>query len=505
MSEVLDRLLSNDTTEALSKGISECMPDLYELYNSGWKSVCADREAISDLVLFKHSLIARLDFENQGNRAFLMICLDFAVRLNLQSAIPHLVRIVKRHSEQIHLNKRLLAGVSYIYPRPHTAKDIIGKYSYVCSQLHDAITTEEDNNKKCLVTFLSYYSAALDQLSVDYARELKNKIDLSISLSEYPFLNEIQGLNNVDISNPLSAQEQIQAIIDSIIQETVVGLRYVQTEQFIIEEETQYSRDLQRVPCKFRCIKRLSDDRASGNVIPGRGVQQIQTEEGLFDYMRNYGNMHQAKVKSALVAPFPQKFETQISLIDWGCGQGLASMVFMDKYGTDKIKQIILIEPSEIALKRAALHCKKYAPNVPLQTICKEFDELTITDIQLVEPDTIIHLFSNVLDMEDYSVDHLTDIVKSLPGNQKYYICISPYIDDIRANKIDTFVSLMKEESTKFNLLNSRTNTKYNEFWNCNNMATGLSTHHGDSRYCRDSSGEPCGSRWTRVLRVFQM
>ena len=327
---------------------------------------------------------------------------------------------------------------------------------------------KEDNNKKCLITFLSYYSAALDQLSPDYADELKQRIDTSVRFSEYPFLNDIQDLGNVNASNPVMAQDQIQAIIDAIIQESVVRARPAPADEFIIEEDTDYSRDIQRVPCNFRSIKRLSDDRASGNGISGRGVQQIQTEDGLFDYMRNYGNMHQAKVKSALTFPFPQEFDKPVSLIDWGCGQGLASMVFMDKYGTANIRQIILIEPSEIALRRAALHCKRYAPDVPLQTICKEFDELRPDDIHLVEPETTVHLFSNVLDMESYSVEHLVCLVKSLPRVKQYCICISPYIDDIRTHKIDTFVRLMEQNDAEFNMLNSKTNTKYNEFWNCN-------------------------------------
>lgn len=504
MSEVIDRLLSIDSAEALSACISESMSELYELYNSGWETLCTERDGISELIMFKHSLISKLDFENQENRAFVLICLDFAERLNLQSALPHLVRITNKHSEQIHLNKRLSAGVSYIYPRPHTADDIIEKYSHICSLLQEAIETEEDNNKKCLITFLSYYSAALDQLSADYAGELRMRIDSSIRASEFPFLGDIHGLNEVDTSDPIQAQTRIQAIIDAIIQESVVRSRPTPTDEFIIEEDTQYSRDIQNVPCRFRSIKRLSDDRASGNGIVGRGVQQIQSEDGLFDYMRNYGNMHQAKVKSALESPFPQQFDTQVSLIDWGCGQGLASMVFMEKYGSTNIKQIILIEPSEIALRRAALHCKKYAPNVPLQTICKEFDELTPDDIHLVEPETTVHLFSNVLDMESYSVEHLANLVKQLPQAQQYYVCISPHIDDIRTNKIDTFVRLMQQGDPDFNMLSSKTNTKYNEFWNCNNMEMGRSAHHGGNPYCRDFSGEPCGSRWTRVMRVFQ-
>lgn len=44
MSEIIDRLLSIDTAEALSTSIMKSMPDLYELYNSGWDThMCRPR------------------------------------------------------------------------------------------------------------------------------------------------------------------------------------------------------------------------------------------------------------------------------------------------------------------------------------------------------------------------------------------------------------------------------------------------------------------------------
>lgn len=503
MNDVIERLLLFDTTEALAEFVVVAMPDLHELYNSGWDVISAQSDRISEFILFKHRQIEGLDFTVRENRAFLLMLLDFAERLNLQSSVPHIVRIINRNSELIYLNKRLSAGVSYIYPRPHTSADVLDKYSAICSGLQDAIETEEDDEIKSAVTFLGYYSAAIDLLSGEFARELKSRIESSLRTSEYPFLNNINGLADVDVSDPLEAMTRIQAIIDDIIRKTLPAPKPVPVDEFIIEEGTQYSIDLQRVPCNFNSIRNLSVRRATGNSIAGRGVQQIQSEDGLFDYFRNYGNMHRAKVRSALDPPFPRSFDEKLSLIDWGCGQGLASMVFMDKYGTENIKQIILIEPSERALRRAALHCKKYAPDVPLQTICKEFDDLNAEDIHLVDPEIAVHMFSNVLDMECYDVQHLANVAASLPGSRRYFVCISPYIDDIRTSKIDSFVELMRQTLPDFTIISDVTNTKYNEFWNCNNMETGYARRHGSGNFCGQSTGAPCLNRWTRVMRVF--
>jgi len=505
MTDVLEKLQNVDSAEDLSEFISGNMPGLHELYSSGWDALCKGHDSIEKFILYKQKLLAGLNYNIQENRAFLLILLDFSERLNLQSAIPHIIKIVNNNQNTIHLNKRLSAGISYIYPHPHNADEVLAKYNVICNLLQDAINTEEDNSNNSIITFLSYYSVALDLLSPKYATQLKERIESSLRSSEYPFLNEIEGLDLVDVADTVAAQSEIQTLIDSIIQKSIARHKPVPVDDFIIEKDTDYVAELNRVPCKFSYIKRLSDLHASGDSISGRGVNQIQNEGGLYDYMRNYGNMHKAKVLSALAAPFPQEFNSSLSIIDWGCGQGLASMVFMDKYGTNNIKQIILIEPSELALRRAALHCKKYAPDVPLQTINKEFDDLDADDIHIVDPEITIHLFSNVLDMENYSVEHLADVVKALPTSEQYFVCVSPQIDDIRTNKIDTFVRLMSQDQPSYNMISSKTNTKYNEFWNCNNMFSGYATSHGVGRYCRDSSGEPCGNRWTRVMRVFQV
>ena len=46
--------------------------------------------------------------------------------------------------------------------------------------------------------------------------------------------------------------------------------------------------------------------------------------------------------------------------------------VLMEKLGTENIRQVILIEPSELALRRAALHCKAINPNANIITIQKK-------------------------------------------------------------------------------------------------------------------------------------
>ena len=74
----------------------------------------------------------------------------------------------------------------------------------------------------------------------------------------------------------------------------------------------------------------------------------MTSEEQLLAYMYGYGNMHFAKINEGFKR-LPQNLLNQsLEIIDWGCGQALAFLSFLD-YGSfdkpsDNIKSITLIE-----------------------------------------------------------------------------------------------------------------------------------------------------------------
>ena len=61
---------------------------------------------------------------------------------------------------------------------------------------------------------------------------------------------------------------------------------------------------------------------------------------------------------------------------------------------------IVLIEPSQIALKRAAAHCRKLVPTANIITICSDFDSLNPADLPKPTSNVAVNVFSNVLDMD---------------------------------------------------------------------------------------------------------
>ena len=75
-------------------------------------------------------------------------------------------------------------------------------------------------------------------------------------------------------------------------------------------------------------------------------------------YLHFYGEIHRQKLLRA-IKHLPESLHNRnISVIDWGCGQGLASMIFSDymekeQLSLNTITDLSLIDPSKICLNRA--------------------------------------------------------------------------------------------------------------------------------------------------------
>jgi len=111
----------------------------------------------------------------------------------------------------------------------------------------------------------------------------------------------------------------------------------------------------------------------------------------------------------------------EIQIVDYGCGQSLASALFLDafkKNGSGGVSKFVLIDPSSVSLHRARRIAKCYYPNAAITMINKRFDNLVDADIRLRRNSEKIHLFSNVLDLDGFSVKTLADRVLDQEGIQ---------------------------------------------------------------------------------------
>ncbi len=132
-------------------------------------------------------------------------------------------------------------------------------------------------------------------------------------------------------------------------------------------------------------------------------------------------------------------------IVDWGCGQGIATVLlreyFDDRLDISSICSVLLIEPSHLALSRAALHVGKSIGNLPIvQTIHAGFDALQSEDIENIPEVKKIHLLSNVLDVDQYKLSHLIDVIKTSFSGENWFLCVSPYISGPRLERINAFV-----------------------------------------------------------------
>lgn len=195
------------------------------------------------------------------------------------------------------------------------------------------------------------------------------------------------------------------------------------------------------------------------------GTAVLTNEEQLNAYIAAYGSMHQLKINEVLPKLTASEFQNaDIQIIDWGCGQGLATVCLFDFFkkshiSLDLIKKVVLIEPSELALIRAQIHVDAYLSNSDIiMPVKKYLDDVSEVDIKSEQPVTI-HLFSNILDIPSIDLQQLSNTIKDGLSGKHYFICLGPLNNG--NNRIDVFWDYFSEANTIFQ--NSHGKQVYNE------------------------------------------
>lgn len=172
------------------------------------------------------------------------------------------------------------------------------------------------------------------------------------------------------------------------------------------------------------------------------GVKLLENDVELAQYMCAYGNMHKEKIDMALDAVKDVSIfsKHKITIIDWGCGQALATICFFDYLHRQgqipNINEIILIEPSKCALNRAALNLSKYINPHKLRSVNKFINDVTSADIDTTGG-MVLHFFSNILDISTVDVRHLFGIIDATINLEQLFFCVSP--QNLGSSKIYEF------------------------------------------------------------------
>ena len=185
-----------------------------------------------------------------------------------------------------------------------------------------------------------------------------------------------------------------------------------------------------------------------------RGVELLDSDAQMKCYLYSFGKMHQAKIYKALSCISPLSYTSDgFDVVDWGCGQGLATICFFDYLREhkieNKVQKITLIEPSSATLERAAIHVRAYVnENVPISCIDRYLDDVTQGDIAGDSPVTI-HFFSNILDIGSIDLKLLAEKVGFNVQGQHLIFCISPMNSGNR--RIDRFYEYFNAPETFMN------------------------------------------------------
>lgn len=164
------------------------------------------------------------------------------------------------------------------------------------------------------------------------------------------------------------------------------------------------------------------------------GVFPLDTEQQLNQYLAAYGQMHVEKIRLAIdsIADPEHELSVATSIVDWGCGQALATCTMLDwmnerglSFG--KIGLVRLIEPSGIALKRAVENVDAYLGKGHVQPLNAKMGDLTVEGLRLDDNVKLtIHFFSNVLDIPSVDLDALAELIKRGFRGRQIVCCVGP-------------------------------------------------------------------------------
>ena len=470
--EKLNHVSSN--TDTLTSFLKENIQTVYDFFLSqSYLELKEYEEKIDNYIFSNYKIVKKIDLDINENFTFVTILLDVCERFGFLAYFKRLYKLLDSSNSNISQKLQATALFSISIKK---FSDYENVFEVILNKLQDAFQSEEDSVDRVLSTFINYYAQVVynyGQFNNKGVISFKNRIEESKSAYFFLANTLIDEILLIDITNFRSAYTEIHLKLDLYLKRTKVEFDFSE-DKYLIESSTEYCNILETVRADFNSIRNISvneyrsiqDDNIFYSL--GRGVEILKEESQLFAYMKSYGNMHYAKLIEAfnlLPEPF---FNSEVEIFDWGCGQAMASLSYLDYLKQNNYNQIInlvtLNEPSEIAIKRGALHLTKFDEQIGIFTINKDLDSLNIEDFN-VNNNIKLHMFSNILDIDLFSMNKLTSLIKSTFKGVNYFVIVSPYITEIKKNRIDSFI---KEFSTNDNFEHMQSLNKQKGEWKNN-------------------------------------
>ncbi|WP_417559041.1 hypothetical protein [Mesoflavibacter zeaxanthinifaciens] len=480
--DIFDKLILASTDEVqLSIFIKKNNQELYDfLLTQSFSELSKSKAKIENFISKNLRIIRHLDFSVESSIIFTTLLLDVSERFNFRLPFQRLYKLL--HKNNCEIGNRIEASALFFIGVKRIS-DYNDRIEEILERLSVAYINEEDTEDRIIGTIITFYAQVVHNFSSQNSLGVENIKRKLLSFNEtYPFLRNdlVSTVLNIDFTDNVSAFTRIQNLLDVFLKRTKTYSSFIIG--FLIEENTQYSLLLEKAKPNFNSIRQISVNQwrkiNEDSVFYSlqRGVKILTEEKQLYSYLYSYGKMHHSKMTSSFAYIPNQLFNDDLNIIDWGCGQGLASASFIDYFNSNinKVKNVTLIEPSELALKRASLHIKKFDKTIDVSTINKDLDSLSTTDFEN-NSNVKVHLFSNILDIDLFSLTQLIELIKTTFKGENYFVCASPYVNPLKTSRLDSFVKSFS------------TNSNFNLIKEINNR-----------------SGEWANNSWTRVIRIFK-
>jgi hypothetical protein len=380
-----------------------------------------------------------------------------------------LMRLIVSFLPECGIKKRIKASLLYLN-QEKLPSIYFEDFSKIISLLSDSVDEDESNFKasniffRFYLTAYNYFVQTGDQDSLNLFNQLfiDNQSKYNFFIENKSFLDEI--LTHVNIN----CKESIN--INQFLLEYQTSSDACKTidEDIVLQEDSVYAQSLYSLDNPtFDDIKKISSEyiKSIGNPDElfyqlNRGMKVIDDEKLLFKYLQSFGEKHKIKLYSAYDEIFEKIKNRSFNIIDWGCGQAFATMILLDYLKNKNIEldisEIILIEPSKLALSRGLLHIDILKQReYKIKTINCEIDCLKEEDILFKNNSFTLHLFSNILDIEDFKINDLLNKISSGIQNDSLFVCISPKINDKRSNRLNLFYKYF-DENFNTELISSR-------------------------------------------------
>lgn len=182
-----------------------------------------------------------------------------------------------------------------------------------------------------------------------------------------------------------------------------------------------------------------------------RGTAVLTDERQLNQYLCSFGAMHEAKLRHAFsfLETLMDIGHGNVEVLDWGCGQGTATMCLLDHLVMrgirHKIRRVTLIDSSTLALSRARSVVEMHpgAADVDIRVVNKPLNSVEPEDI-MCGNGTKLHLFSNILDMGCVDLTMLSLLLYGTMKGSNKFICVGPCHNPER---LDAFVDAMQPDN----------------------------------------------------------